>query len=189
VLRPSCTETDHIDPEPRANRPRIDRVFLVNDADCWAPGRQRLHKFVGWLVYQNEMDYPELGCLIQFKNVRVFLKRLSQWESRQALNQKSHTDSASVSGCNEIIDETVLTIGLIAPMKSEFALVQRIALSRNCVQEVHWRPRPQNENRRKDRYRGHIICQLRIELYASVIVVDEIRQCRKLAPLFRLFEG
>src|SRR5438105_15216782 len=78
--------------------------------------------------------------------MRVFLKRLSQWESRQALNQKSHTDSAPVSGCNEVIDETVLTIGLIAPMKSEFALVQRIALSRNCVQEVHWRPRPQKRS-------------------------------------------
>src|SRR2546428_9945961 len=96
---------------------------------------------------------PELVVRSQIHrsaNMRVFLKRLSQWESRQALNQKSHTDSASVSGCNEVIDETVLTIGLIAPMKSEFALVQRIALSRNCVQEVHWRPRPQNEKRRKD---------------------------------------
>src|SRR5216683_7981835 len=63
----------------------------------------------------------------------------SHWECTQALNQQSHTDSPPVSGCNEVIYESVLTIGLIAPMKSELALVKRIALSGNCVQDIHWR--------------------------------------------------
>src|SRR2546429_3978871 len=66
---------------------------------------------------------------------RSFLKRLSQWECTQALNQQSHTDTPPVSGCNEVIYEAVLTIGLIAPMKSELTLVKWIALSGNCVQD------------------------------------------------------
>src|SRR5258708_7335188 len=63
----------------------------------------------------------------------------SKWECTQALNQQSHTYSPPVSGCNEVIYEAVLTIGLIAPMKSELALVKWIALSGNCVQDIHWR--------------------------------------------------
>src|SRR6516165_8348271 len=107
------------------------------------------------------MDRPELGCLVQFKNTRIFLKRLGQWESTQSLNQQSHTDSAPVSGANEVIYEAVLTISLIASVKSEFALVKRIALSGNCVQEIHWLPRPQNKQRHKMQVMclGHIICQ------------------------------
>ena len=75
----------------------------MNDADCWAPGRQRHHKFVGWLVYKNEIDRPKVGCLIHFKNTRVFPKRLSQWESIQAFNQQSHTDPPPVRSYNKVI--------------------------------------------------------------------------------------
>jgi len=59
--------------------------------------------------------------------------------STQPLNQQSDVDPAPRSGCNEVIYEAVLTISLIAPVKSEFTSIKWITSGRNCVQDIHWR--------------------------------------------------
>ncbi len=62
--------------------------------------------------------------------------------SSAILARSAATDTPTVSGCNEVIYEAVLTIGLIAPMKSEITLVKWIALSGNCIQEIQLAPPP-----------------------------------------------